>query len=147
MLSPVLSLYLVHQRKMSSSYYISNLVLFRWGIGGYQYWNRTLCCHQFPHSTSDSRERCLPHIIYLILFYLGEVLGVTSTGLEHYAVTSSLTLPRTPEKDVFLIFIHALQNGLFRIHMQGQTGRYSSFVIKLLVPDSVHPSVYPSVML
>ena len=61
MLSLVLSLYLVHQRKMSATY------------------------------------------LYLILFYLGEVLGVTSAGLEHYAVTSSLTLPRTPEKDVFLV--------------------------------------------
>ena len=42
-------------------------------------------------------------IQHSLAFYLGEVLGVTSTGLEHYAVTSSLTLPRTPEKDVFLI--------------------------------------------
>ena len=55
---------------------------------------------------------------------VGELLGVTSTGLEHHSTSSSLTLPKAPEKDVFIIFIHALQNGLFRIHMQGQTGKY-----------------------
>lgn len=53
----------------------------------------------------------------------GDLLGVTSTGLEHYTTSSSLPLPRQPEKDMFIIFIHALQNGLFRIHMQGQTGK------------------------
>ncbi|XP_053405362.1 ral GTPase-activating protein subunit beta-like isoform X3 [Mercenaria mercenaria] len=56
-------------------------------------------------------------------FPAGDLLGVTSTGLEHHSTSSSLTLPKAPEKDVFIIFIHALQNGLFRIHMQGQTGK------------------------
>ncbi|KAL4239114.1 hypothetical protein ACF0H5_003817 [Mactra antiquata] len=56
-------------------------------------------------------------------FPTGDLIGVTSTGLEHYTTSSSVILPRAPEKDVFIIFIHALQNGLFRIHMQGQTGK------------------------
>ena len=58
-----------------------------------------------------------------VLFFAGELIGVTSTGLDHYVTNSSVPLTRSPEKDVLLIFIHALQNGLFRIHMQGQTGK------------------------
>ncbi|XP_052272276.1 ral GTPase-activating protein subunit beta-like isoform X2 [Dreissena polymorpha] len=56
-------------------------------------------------------------------FPVGELLGATRTGLEQYTTSVSMPLPRQPEKDVFIIFIHALQNGLFRIHMQGQTGK------------------------
>ena len=58
-----------------------------------------------------------------MVMFTGELFGVTSTGLEQYTTSSTLPLPRQPEKDVFIIFIHALQNGLFRIHMQGQTGK------------------------
>ncbi|WAR19879.1 RLGPB-like protein, partial [Mya arenaria] len=56
-------------------------------------------------------------------FPIGDLLGATCTGLDHYTTSSSVALPRQPEKDVFIIFIHALQNGLFRIHLHGQTGK------------------------
>ena len=53
--------------------------------------------------------------------FTGDFLSVTSTGLDQYTPTSSSSMRQ--EKDIFVIFIHALQNGLFRIHMEGQTGR------------------------
>ncbi|XP_078313092.1 ral GTPase-activating protein subunit beta-like isoform X3 [Crassostrea virginica] len=56
-------------------------------------------------------------------FPTGDFLSVTSTGLDQYTPTSSSSMRQ--EKDIFVIFIHALQNGLFRIHMEGQTGRIS----------------------
>lgn len=46
---------------------------------------------------------------------------MTSTGLEQYTATSSSSMRQ--DKDIFLIYIHALQNGLFRIHMEGNTGK------------------------
>ncbi|XP_060069949.1 ral GTPase-activating protein subunit beta-like isoform X1 [Ylistrum balloti] len=61
-------------------------------------------------------------------FPTGELLGVTSTGMEHFVTTSTSSTSSThklQEKDTFIIFIHALKNGLFRIHMQGQTNRVS----------------------
>eukprot|EP00105_Crassostrea_gigas_P012708 XP_011428787.1 PREDICTED: ral GTPase-activating protein subunit beta-like [Crassostrea gigas] len=48
---------------------------------------------------------------------------MTSTGLEQYTATSSSSMRQ--DKDIFLIYIHALQNGLFRIHMEGNTGKIS----------------------
>ena len=55
-----------------------------------------------------------------------DILGVTSTGMEQ--LTSLTTSTKTQEKDTFIIFIHALQNGLFRIHMQGTTGRINKAI-------------------
>ena len=43
-------------------------------------------------------------------------------------LTSLTTSTKTQEKDTFIIFIHALQNGLFRIHMQGTTGRINKAI-------------------
>ncbi|XP_013779037.2 ral GTPase-activating protein subunit beta-like isoform X1 [Limulus polyphemus] len=51
-------------------------------------------------------------------FPFGDLVQETATGLEPPALT-----PRCSEKDIFIIFIHALQNGLFRIKMQGPSGR------------------------
>ncbi|XP_059176419.1 ral GTPase-activating protein subunit beta-like isoform X2 [Physella acuta] len=50
-------------------------------------------------------------------FPISELLIVTSTGQEQGTSTSATTVLRPAEKDVYVIFIHALQNGLFRIHM------------------------------
>lgn len=62
-------------------------------------------------------------------FPVGDLLSVSSTGLEQYtssgSSSSSTSIQKGSEKEVFIIFIHALQNGLFRIHMQGSTGRIS----------------------
>ncbi|XP_076306424.1 ral GTPase-activating protein subunit beta isoform X2 [Tachypleus tridentatus] len=51
-------------------------------------------------------------------FPFGDLVQETVTGLEPPVLT-----PRCSEKDIFIIFIHALQNGLFRIKMQGPSGR------------------------
>ncbi|XP_055878983.1 ral GTPase-activating protein subunit beta-like isoform X3 [Biomphalaria glabrata] len=50
-------------------------------------------------------------------FPISELLIVTSTGQEQGATSSTTTVQRPQEKDIYVIFIHALQNGLFRIHM------------------------------
>lgn len=47
-------------------------------------------------------------------------------------LTSSTDVARPPERDVFIIFVHALQSGLFRIHMKGGTS--SSSKISLAIP-------------
>ncbi|KAL3873490.1 hypothetical protein ACJMK2_036600, partial [Sinanodonta woodiana] len=54
-------------------------------------------------------------------FPAADLVSLTSTGLEQ--LTGTMPAYKVQEKDVSLIFIHALKNGLFRIHMQGQTGR------------------------
>ncbi|XP_076100413.1 ral GTPase-activating protein subunit beta-like isoform X2 [Mytilus galloprovincialis] len=56
-------------------------------------------------------------------FPTGDILSVTRTGMEHLNTSLMSSTPKSTEKDTFIIFIHALQNGLFRIHMQGITGR------------------------
>jgi hypothetical protein len=49
--------------------------------------------------------------------FAADLLGVTSTGQETTSTSSSSSFSKTSEKDVYIIFIHALQNGLFRIHI------------------------------
>ncbi|KAK3094041.1 hypothetical protein FSP39_023374 [Pinctada imbricata] len=56
-------------------------------------------------------------------FPTGEMLPLTSTGLEQFTNLSSSSVKSSPEKDVFIIYIHALKNGLFRILMQDQPCR------------------------
>jgi hypothetical protein len=63
----------------------------------------------------------LCNLTLFLFYFLEDILGVTSTGMEQ--LTSLTTSTKAQEKDTFIIFIHALQNGLFRIHMQGTTGR------------------------
>ena len=57
-------------------------------------------------------------------FPIADLLVVTGTGQDTAGsassastATSTTSMPRAPEKDVYVVFIHALQNGLFRIHM------------------------------
>lgn len=52
-----------------------------------------------------------------------ELFGVASTGLDQYASHSASSMPKSQDKETYIIFIHALKNGLFRIMIQGQTGR------------------------
>lgn len=55
-----------------------------------------------------------------------EMLSYTNTGLEQHANSGGSTgssITRTQE--IYVIFIHALQNGLFRVRMQGQSKRVS----------------------
>jgi len=47
---------------------------------------------------------------------LGDLLNYTYTGLEWAG--------GKPVEPSLIIFIHALKNGLFRIHMEGQSLRY-----------------------
>lgn len=49
---------------------------------------------------------------------LAELLSVTSTGQDVAVMSSSSSMQKQAEKDVYIIFIHSLQNGLFRIHIQ-----------------------------
>ena len=63
------------------------------------------------------------HLLSIVVFPIpGDMLLSTTTGLESASSTASINKPT--EKDVFVIYIHALRSGLYRIHMQGQTGRY-----------------------
>ncbi|XP_012944892.1 ral GTPase-activating protein subunit beta isoform X2 [Aplysia californica] len=50
-------------------------------------------------------------------FPIADLLVVTGTGQDQSTTSSSTSMPRAQEKDVYVIFIHALQNGLFRIQM------------------------------
>lgn len=60
---------------------------------------------------------------YIITFYFSDdLLQHTSTGLEPTA-TSSSSLNRQQEPPVYIIFIHPLRNGLYRIKMEGQAGK------------------------
>lgn len=55
-----------------------------------------------------------------ISFPIADVLPYLSTGLEPLNFVS-----RANEKDMFVIYIYALQNGLFHIKLQGPSGRMS----------------------
>ena len=47
----------------------------------------------------------------------GDVLKYTLTGQE-LAGGNSLSMTKATDRDVYIIFIHPLKNGLFRIHIQ-----------------------------
>lgn len=55
-----------------------------------------------------------------ISFPLGDVLSLLNTGLEQHTFIS-----RPTEKDIFVIFVHPLQSGLFQIKLQGPAGKMS----------------------
>ncbi|GFY51172.1 ral GTPase-activating protein subunit beta [Trichonephila inaurata madagascariensis] len=55
-----------------------------------------------------------------INFPLADVLPLMSTGLEPPNFIS-----RTSEKDLFVIFVHPLQSGLYQIKLQGPAGKMS----------------------
>lgn len=47
------------------------------------------------------------------------MLPLLNTGLEQLSFIS-----RPSEKDIFVIFVHPLQSGLFQIKLQGPSGKY-----------------------
>ncbi|XP_064603525.1 ral GTPase-activating protein subunit beta-like isoform X2 [Liolophura sinensis] len=56
-------------------------------------------------------------------FPAADLVGVTSTGLDQQGTSGGMVTYR--EKDLFILFIHALQNGLFRLQLQGHTTKMS----------------------
>uniref|UniRef100_A0A4W3JP54 Ral GTPase-activating protein subunit beta n=1 Tax=Callorhinchus milii TaxID=7868 RepID=A0A4W3JP54_CALMI len=61
-------------------------------------------------------------------FPLPDLLPETSTGVEN-TTNSSMSLRTTmSDKDVPVIFIHPLKTGLFRIKVQGATGKFSMVI-------------------
>ncbi|ELT94828.1 hypothetical protein CAPTEDRAFT_133737 [Capitella teleta] len=60
-------------------------------------------------------------------FPTSDLLQHTSTGLEATASSTS-SLTRQQEPAVYTIFIHPLQNGLFRIKMEGNVGKTSQAI-------------------
>jgi len=64
-------------------------------------------------------------------FPSGDLLQSTNTGMEPQN-TSTSNLGRHTEAPVYLIFIHALENGLFRIHLRGQSASRVSMAIPLV---------------
>ncbi|ESO90184.1 hypothetical protein LOTGIDRAFT_233979 [Lottia gigantea] len=63
-------------------------------------------------------------------FPLGDIQTITSTGQEHLSQKQS-------EKDIYIIFIHALQNGLFRIHMQGHEKNVTKMTMAIPLVDGM----------
>ncbi|XP_069100001.1 ral GTPase-activating protein subunit beta isoform X2 [Pleurodeles waltl] len=58
------------------------------------------------------------------MFPLSDLIPETSTGVE--ITVNSSTVPRSsaPEKEIPVIFIHPLKTGLFRVKLQGATGKF-----------------------
>ncbi|KAH0619031.1 hypothetical protein JD844_018634 [Phrynosoma platyrhinos] len=52
----------------------------------------------------------------------------TSTGVETTTNSSTSLRSTTPEKEVPVIFIHPLNTGLFRVKVQGATGKFSMVI-------------------
>ncbi|XP_064420531.1 ral GTPase-activating protein subunit beta [Latimeria chalumnae] len=61
-------------------------------------------------------------------FPLGDVLSETSTGVETTTNSSASLRTSTSEKEVPVIFIHPLKTGLFRIKLQGATGKFNMVI-------------------
>ncbi|KAH9502610.1 hypothetical protein Btru_073906 [Bulinus truncatus] len=70
-------------------------------------------------------------------FPISELLIVTSTGQEQGATSISSSGQRPQEKDIYVIFIHALQNGLFRIHMMEYEKTQSKMSIAIPLVDGM----------
>ncbi|XP_067856259.1 ral GTPase-activating protein subunit beta isoform X6 [Heptranchias perlo] len=61
-------------------------------------------------------------------FPLNDLLPETSTGVEATTNSSTSLRTTTSDKDVPVIFIHPLKTGLFRIKLQGATGKFSMVI-------------------
>uniref|UniRef100_UPI00398E90BE ral GTPase-activating protein subunit beta isoform X4 n=1 Tax=Pristiophorus japonicus TaxID=55135 RepID=UPI00398E90BE len=61
-------------------------------------------------------------------FPLNDLLPETSTGVETTTNSSTSLRITTSDKDVPVIFIHPLKTGLFRIKVQGATGKFSMVI-------------------
>ncbi|XP_025048876.1 ral GTPase-activating protein subunit beta isoform X3 [Alligator sinensis] len=61
-------------------------------------------------------------------FPLSDLVSETSTGVETTANSSTSLRSASPEKEVPVIFIHPLNTGLFRIKVQGATGKFNMVI-------------------
>ncbi|OXB56228.1 hypothetical protein ASZ78_011129 [Callipepla squamata] len=61
-------------------------------------------------------------------FPLPDLVSETSTGVETTANSSASLRSTIPEKEVPVIFIHPLNTGLFRIKLQGATGKFNMVI-------------------
>uniref|UniRef100_A0A803T201 Ral GTPase-activating protein subunit beta n=1 Tax=Anolis carolinensis TaxID=28377 RepID=A0A803T201_ANOCA len=61
-------------------------------------------------------------------FPLSDLVSETSTGVETTTNSSTSLRSATPEKEVAVIFIHPLNTGLFRVKVQGATGKFSMVI-------------------
>ncbi|KAJ7422206.1 hypothetical protein WISP_38756 [Willisornis vidua] len=61
-------------------------------------------------------------------FPLPDLVSETSTGVETTANSSTSLRSSIPEKEVPVIFIHPLNTGLFRIKLQGATGKFNMVI-------------------
>ncbi|XP_040463902.1 ral GTPase-activating protein subunit beta isoform X3 [Falco naumanni] len=61
-------------------------------------------------------------------FPLPDLVSETSTGVETMANSSTSLRSGIPEKEVPVIFIHPLNTGLFRIKLQGATGKFNMVI-------------------
>ncbi|KAJ6661014.1 hypothetical protein lerEdw1_016815 [Lerista edwardsae] len=61
-------------------------------------------------------------------FPLSDFVSETSTGVETTTNSSTSLRSATPEKEVPVIFIHPLNTGLFRVKVQGATGKFNMVI-------------------
>ncbi|XP_066558893.1 ral GTPase-activating protein subunit beta isoform X5 [Amia ocellicauda] len=61
-------------------------------------------------------------------FPLSDLLAETSTGVENTTNSSTSLRPTASEKDIPVIFIHPLKTGLFRIKLNGASGKFSMVI-------------------
>ncbi|XP_013929779.1 PREDICTED: ral GTPase-activating protein subunit beta isoform X3 [Thamnophis sirtalis] len=61
-------------------------------------------------------------------FPLSDLISETSTGVETTTNSSTSLRSATPEKEVPVIFIHPLNTGLFRVKVQGATGKFNMVI-------------------
>ncbi|KAF7238918.1 Ral GTPase-activating protein subunit beta, partial [Varanus komodoensis] len=61
-------------------------------------------------------------------FPLSDLVSETSTGVETTTNSSTSLRSSTPEKEVPVIFIHPLNTGLFRVKVQGATGKFNMVI-------------------
>ncbi|XP_070179509.1 ral GTPase-activating protein subunit beta-like isoform X2 [Littorina saxatilis] len=70
-------------------------------------------------------------------FPTADLLSVTSTGQETAGTAISSSVPKAAEKDVYIIFIHALQNGLFRVHIHEYEKTQTKMTVAIPLVDGM----------
>ncbi|XP_043351484.1 ral GTPase-activating protein subunit beta isoform X7 [Dermochelys coriacea] len=61
-------------------------------------------------------------------FPLSDLVSETSTGVETTSNSSTSLRSTTPEREVPVVFIHPLNTGLFRIKVQGASGKFNMVI-------------------
>ncbi|KAG8131890.1 putative Ral GTPase-activating protein [Naja naja] len=102
---------------------------------------QALTLELFPNHT-DNLSRAIPPMgpetkVYVVWveryddvenFPLSDLVSETSTGVETTTNSSTSLRSTTPEKEVPVIFIHPLNTGLFRVKVQGATGKFNMVI-------------------